>query len=421
MKRVMNSELLALLEYIEQERGIDRETMITVLEGALVSAARKSVDQPADDLNVDFDKNTGEYKVWAKLDVVEDNSDKSPNCISLEKAITRFPDCKTGESVEWEVTPSNFGRIAAQSAKQAMMQQIRRAEKENVHDEFKEQLGQIVNGTVRRYDSGNVIVDMGKAEGVLSYKDRIPNENYMPGDMINAILIKIESNGLGPSIILSRTNKDFVKRLFEREVSEIHDGIVEVKAIAREPGLRTKIAVYSKDAHIDPIGACVGMRGMRVKNITNELGGEKIDIIKYDEDLSNYVTNALQPASLISITADDKSRTVNVLVDPDQLSLAIGKRGQNVRLTSKLIGWKVNISGAEKEEELSFEEKISNLVSSLSEQLSLDNAIAEKLVRSGFASIDGIKEAEKTDLKAIEGITVEEVEAVIAALNNIED
>lgn len=417
----MNSELLALLEYIEQERGIDRDTMIKVLEGALVSAARKSVDQPADDLRVEFDKDTGEYRVWAQLEVVDDNDEKSPNCIALTKAVSRFPDCKNGDTVEWEVTPGNFGRIAAQTAKQAMMQQIRRAEKEIVHDEFKEQLGQIVNGVVRRYDSGNVIVDMGKAEGVLSYKDRIPNENYMPGDRINAILIKIESGGPGPSIVLSRTNKDFVKRLFEREVSEIHDGIVEIKAIAREPGMRTKIAVFSKDEHVDPIGACVGMRGMRVKNITNELGGEKIDIVKFDENLNNFVTNALQPASLVAISVDEASRTVNVSVDPDQLSLAIGKRGQNVRLTSKLIGWKVNIAGAEKIEELSFAEKLENLVDSISEQLSLDHVISEKLVKNGFASIEGIKEASKADLAEIEDISEEEVEAVLAAIKNIED
>ena len=417
----MNSELLALLEYIEQERGIDRDTMVKVLEGALVSAARKSVDLPAEDLKVEFDKVTGEYRVLAQLQVVESNDEKSPNCIALAKAVSRHPDCKTGDVVEWEVTPSNFGRIAAQTAKQAMMQQIRRAEKEIVHDEFKEQLGQIVNGIVRRYDAGNVIVDMGKAEGILSYKDRIPNENYMPGDRINALLIKIESTGSGPSIVLSRTNKDFVRRLFEREVSEIHDGIVEIKAIAREPGMRTKIAVFSKDPHVDPIGACVGMRGMRVKNITNELGGEKIDIIKFDENLNNFVTNALQSASLISIETDNSSRTVNVTVDSEQLPLAIGKRGQNVRLTSKLIGWKVNITGAEKEEELSFEERLENLVSSISEQLSLDHALSEKLVKNGFASIEGIREAEKSDFEAIEDISGEEVEAVIAAIKKIEE
>lgn len=416
----MNSELLALLEYIEQERGIDRETMISVLEGALVSAARKSVDQPADDLKVEFDKDTGEYKVWAQLEVVDDNEEKSPNVIAFEKARTRFPKVNLGETIEWEVTPGNFGRIAAQTAKQAMMQQIRRAEKEIVHDEFKEQLGQIVNGVVRRYDAGNVIVDMGKAEGVLSYKDRIPNENYMPGDRINALLIRIEASGSGPSIILSRTNKEFVRRLFEREVSEIHDGIVEVKAIAREPGMRTKIAVHSNDEHVDPIGACVGMRGMRVKNITNELGGEKIDIIKFDEDLHNFVGNALQPASLLSISTDEDSHTVNVTVEPDQLSLAIGKRGQNVRLTSKLIGWKVNISGAEKEEELSFEEKIEQAVSAISEQLGLESELIEKLVRNGYASVEGIKEADQADLEAIDDLSADDVEAITTALQSEE-
>jgi len=413
----MNSELLALLEYIEQERGIDRETMVSVLEGALVSAARKSVDQPADDLNVEFDSNTGEYKVWAKLIVVDDEKPKCPNCIPLEKAHTRFPDSITGDVVDWEVTPSNFGRIAAQSAKQAMMQQIRRAEKEVVHDEFKEQIGQIVNGTVRRYEAGNVVVDLGKAEGVLFYKDRIPDENYMPGDRINAILIKIDSSMQGPNIVLSRTNKDFVKALFEREVSEINDGIVEVKGIAREAGKRTKIAVHSNDEHIDPIGACVGMRGMRVKSITNELGGEKIDIVKFDDDLSKYVANALQPATLTSISINEKVRTINVLVEQDQLSLAIGKRGQNVRLTSRLIGWKVNITGAEKVEELSFEEKIENIVSDLSKELKLDCAITEKLVRSGYASVDGIREAGKGDLEDIENMSTEDVDAIMEALS----
>ncbi len=417
----MNNELLALLEYIEQERGIDRETMVEVLEGAMVSAARKSVDQPADDLEVQFDKDTGEYKVWAKLEVVKENNEKCPNCIAIDKALTRFPKTKEGDIIEWEVTPGNFGRIAAQAAKQAMMQQIRRAEKEIVNDEFRELTGQIVNGIVRRYESGNVIVDMGKAEGVLSYKDKIPNENYMPGDRINALLIKIEGSGSGPSLILSRTNKDFVKRLFEREVSEIHDGIVEIKAIAREPGSRTKIAVLSKDEHVDPIGACVGMRGMRVKNITGELGGEKIDIIEYDDDLHKFIGNALQPAKLKNIDIDADSNIVNISVDQDQLSLAIGKRGQNVRLTSKLISRKVNISGVEGLEEESFEEKLKHIVDSLAEMLHLDKSIIEKLVSNGFASIDGIKEVEAADLLELDGIEQADVDKITNALENFEE
>ena len=417
----MNNELLALLEYIEQERGIDRETMVKVLEDAMVTAARKSVDQPADDLNVQFDKDTGEYKVWAKLKVINDETVKCPNCINLEKALTRFPDTKEEDIIEWEVTPSNFGRIAAQTAKQAMMQQIRRAEKDIVLEEFKEMTGQIVNGIVRRYDAGNVVVDMGKAEGILSYKDKIPNENYMPGDRINALLIKIEATGSGPSLILSRTNKDFVRRLFEREVSEIHDGIVEVKNIAREAGSRTKIAVISKDDHVDPIGACVGMRGMRVKNITTELGGEKIDIIEYDEDLNKFIANALQPAKLRNIEIDAKANTVDITVDQDQLSLAIGKRGQNVRLTSKLIAHKVNISPAENTEETSFAEKLKQIVDTLAETLHLDRVIIEKLVNNGFTSVDGIKEVEPKDLLELDGIEQADVDAISEAIKKIEE
>jgi N utilization substance protein A len=417
----MNNELLALLEYIEQERGINRETMVEVLEGAMISAARKSVDQPADDLQVQFDKDTGEYKVWAKLKVVDDEAVKCPNCIALEKALTRFPDTEEGEVVEWEVTPSNFGRIAAQTAKQAMMQQIRRAEKEIVHDEYREMTNQIVNGVVRRYDAGNVVVDMGKAEGILSYKDKIPNEHYMPGDRINALLIKIEPTGSGPSLILSRTNKEFVRRLFEREVSEIHDGIVEVKTIAREPGSRTKIAVISKDAHVDPIGACVGMRGMRVKNITSELGGEKIDIIEYDEDLHKFVANALQPAKLRDIEVDEAKRIIDITVDKDQLSLAIGKRGQNVRLTAKLLDCKVNILPAEGLEEESFEEKLKQIVDTLADKMHLERDIIEKLVNNGFTSLDGIKEVEAADLLELDGIEQADVDAISEALKNIEE
>lgn len=415
----MNNELLALLEYIEQERGINRDTMIEVLEEALVSAARKSVDQPADDLDVQFEKDTGEYIVLAKLEVVETNPETCPNCIDLEKAQTRLPDTKVGDVIDWEMTPTNFGRIAAQAAKQALMQKIRRAEKDVVLEEYREMNDQIVNGIVRRYEAGNVIVDMGKAEGVLSYKDRIPGENYMPGDRINALLIKIEPMGGGPSLVLSRTNKKFVKRLFEREVSEIHDGIVEIKGLAREPGSRTKIAVASKDDHVDAIGACVGMRGSRVKSITGELGGEKIDIVEYSDDIHKYVANALQPAKLSVVEIIDKSKTINIKVEKDQLSLAIGKRGQNVRLTSKLLAHKVNISQVEEVAKASFEEKLKEIVNALSESLHLPTELIEKLVRNGFTSIEGIKEVEPNDFIEMD-FTQEDVDAIMEALKSAE-
>lgn len=416
----MNNELLALLEYIEQERGIDRDTMVGVLEEAMISAARKSVDQPADDLDVQFENDTGEYIVLAKLEVVEANTETSPNCIDLEKALTRFPEAKVGDVVDWEMTPTNFGRIAAQAAKQAMMQKIRRAEKDVVLNEYEEMTDQIVNGIVRRYEAGNVIVDMGKAEGILSFKDRIPGENYMPGDRINALLIKIEPMGGGPSLVLSRTNKKFVKRLFEREVSEIHDGIVEIKGLAREPGSRTKIAVASKDDHVDAIGACVGMRGSRVKSITGELGGEKIDIVEYSDDIYKYVANALQPAKLTHIEVIEKSKTLNIKVERDQLSLAIGKRGQNVRLTSKLLTHKVNISPVEVETQASFEDKLKEMVDALSDSLHLPTELIEKLVENGFTSIEGIREVDPADFIEMESFTQEDVDSIMEALKTAE-
>jgi N utilization substance protein A len=412
----MNQEILALLEYIEQERGIDRDTMLSALHGAIKSAAKKSVDLPSDELDIAFDNDTGEYKVIAYLQVVENEA--TANSISLEKALVRYPKATIGETVEWEVTPHNFGRIAAQAAKQAMMQQIRKAEKEVVFEEFQEQLGKIVNGEVRRYEGNSVIVDLGKAEGILSYKDKIPNESYFPGDRINALLRKIDTNSSGINIILSRSHSDFVRRLFEREVAEISEGIVKIKGIARDAGQRTKIAVYSEDKHIDPIGACVGLRGMRVRNITNELGGEKIDIIEYSDSMDEYVANALQPASLESISIED--RIVDILVKPDQLSLAIGKKGQNVRLTSRLLGCKVNISSVE-EEDKSFEAQIKKAVATISKQLDLDQNIAEKLVRNGFNSIEGIKEMEQTDLEDIEDLTEEEIEEILNTIKTIKD
>ena len=414
----MNQEILALLEYIEQERGIDRDTMLSALHGAIKSAAKKSVDLPSDELDIEFDNNTGEYKVIAHLEVVENGEKEASNKIPLDKALERYPNATPGKSVEWEVTPHNFGRIAAQAAKQAMMQQIRKAEKEVVFEEFKEQLGKIVNGEVRRYEGNSVVVDLGKTEGILSYKDKIPNESYFPGDRINALLRKIDSNSSGINIILSRSHSDFVRRLFEREVAEIAEGIVKIKAIARDPGQRTKIAVHSEDPHIDPIGACVGLRGMRVKNITNELGGEKIDIIQYSDNIEEYVANALQPATLESITMED--RIVDIIVKPDQLSLAIGKKGQNVRLTSRLLGCKVNIS-SEEEEDTSFEAQIEKAVETLSRQLGLAHNITEKLVRNGFNSLEGIKEMEQSDLEDIEELSEEEIEEILNKIKTIKD
>ncbi len=413
----MNNELLATLDYIEQERGISREVLIDAIEKAILSASKKSI-HPANDVEVKIDRASGLIKAWAKLEIVE----STPTCdqILIAVAKERYPNAKLGDVVKWEVTPKNFGRVAAQYAKNTIMNQLRKAEKEIVLEEFKDRVGQIVSGIVRRFEAGNIIVDMQKAEGVLTPKEKIPGESYMQGDRINALLKKIDPSGAGPSLILSRVSDELIRRLFEREVSEIHDGIVQIKAIAREAGSRTKIAVFSSDSHVDPIGACVGMRGMRVKNITAELGGEKIDIIRYDEDVKVFAANALQPAALKTVEIDEVGRTINIKVAPDQLSLAIGKRGQNVRLTSKLIGWKININSDAPVVEVSFEEKLGQTITSLSDTLKLDKAIAEKLVNGGFLSVESLKSVEVADLSKIDGLSEDDVQKVVEALKNMD-
>lgn len=408
----MANELLTILEYIEQERGINREVMTKALESALLSASKKSI-HPASNLAVKVDQKSGEIRAWAQLEVVEANPNSDQ--LLLEEAVIRMPDAKVGDVVEWEVTPKNFGRIAAQTARQTIMQQLRKAEKDTVRDEFADKIGTILNGVVRRFDNGNIIIDFQKAEGVLSAKDKIFGESYMPGDRINALLLKVDTQVSGPSLIVSRTNPDFVVRLFEREVSEIKDGVVQIMGIAREAGSRSKIAVKSNDPRVDPVGACVGMRGIRVKNITTELGGERVDIIPYDEDIRKYATNALQPAKVQSVEAKSERRELVVKVSPDQSRLAFGKKAQNVRLSSKLLGWNMNIVVVDPNKTESFEEKLKNAIENLSESLKVSQAIAEKLVKNGFVSVEGVVAGRET-ITGIEDFTPEEVEQIFRTL-----
>ena len=369
----MNHELLAILEYIEQERGVSKDQLIDAVEKALLTASRKSI-HPANELEVKIDRKSGDIRAWALLEVVAENPNNDQ--ILLETARERMPEAQLGEKIRWEVTPKDFGRIAAQTAKQAILQQIRKAEKEIVRDEFADKVGQIVNGTVRRFDAGSIIVDLQKSEGILGSRDKVPGEQYMPGDRINALLVKVDINVAGPSLILSRTLPQFIRRLLEREVSEIHDGVVEIVAIARDPGVRTKIAVRSNDPRIDPVGACVGMRGMRIKNITNELGGERVDVINYSD-----------------------------------------KKAQNVKLAQKLTGWKIDIKAVEEPEaEESFDEKKNRVTKDLSAQLGIPVEDAEILVNNGFLSIDGLKAVQVADLEAIEGLAPETVSTILEKL-----
>ena len=413
----MGNELLTVLEYIEQERGISRESLIKALETAIITASRKSI-HPASDLRVKIDPPTGKVQAWARLEVVE----STPNCdqLLLARAKERFPDVKVGDIVEWEVTPSNFGRIAAQTARQTIIQQLRKAEKENVQEEFADRIGQIINGTVRRFEGGSIIIDFQKVEGIMPSREKIHDEQYMPGDRINALLINVDINSAGPSLIVSRATPDFVVKLFEREVSEIHDGVVRIMGIAREPGRRTKIAVKSDDPRIDPVGACVGIRGTRVRNITDELGNERVDIVPYDEDLAKYAANALLPAKVQSVEIDEAKHELQVTVSEEQSKIAFGRKAQNVRLSAKLLGWNITIrnENAERVAPPSIDDQVKAAAAKLAAELGVDNTTASLLVRNGYVTVDGIKAAERAALLAIDGVNTAELEKALDALQD---
>lgn len=411
----MSSGLIAILENIEQERGISKEQLIQAVENALMGAAKKAVIHPASDLSIRIDRKTGAIKAWAKLCVVDvvKNNDQ----ISLAEARTRIPTAEIGSIVEWEVTPSDFGRIAAQNAGQAIRAQLRKAEKELVGEEFREQIGELISGTVRRVDAGNVIVDCQKAEGVIGTKDRVAGESYHVGDRISALLVKVDTETSGPPLILSRTSQNFIRKLFEREVAEIHDGIVEIKGIAREAGVRTKIAVRSTDPRVDAVSACVGVRGLRVRNITNELGNERVDIIRYDDDPQVYLANAMQPAKILSVEEDRIRKQYTVYVNEENYRLAYGRKAQNVRLAQKLLQWTINIVIDAPEEEPDFEEQKQQAVEELASSLAVSAEQAEILVNNGYLSLDGLKEVSVEELAKIEGLDEATVNAIEQALS----
>jgi transcription termination/antitermination protein NusA len=408
----MNSELSAVVEYMERERGVDRETIIEAIESALQSAANKSMAD-AEDLRVVISRETLDIKAFARKKVVMAVNDRF-NEVSLAEARRTNPAAQLDEMIEIESTPRNFGRIAAQTAKQTILQRIRQAEKSRIFADYKNRTGEIVTGTVRRFERSTVVIELDHgAEGVMPSKERVPTEEYEVGERIRAYIVAIKERESGPEILLSRAHPDFVRRLFELEVSEIADGTMEIRGIAREPGYRSKVAVISHDERVDPVGACVGIRGMRVKNIVRELNGEKIDIVRWSDDIKTLVINALAPAKLKHVEADEPTHTVTVTVDADQLSLAIGKRGQNARLTSKLIGWRVDIQ--KDEEAMNFEERVAAAVSGLAAVEGIGEEWAEKLVYAGFLTIEGIMAADLSDLEEIEDVTPEQAQALWSA------
>ena len=337
----MSNELIQALSEIEKERGIPKVALVEAIKSALNTAYKKNFGT-SQNVSVEFNEITGEVRVYSQKKVVSEVQDPRLE-VGIEEARELYPDSQEEDMVYVEATPGNFGRIAAQTAKQVVIQKLREAERSMIYEEFLDREGEIVTGTVQRVEARTVYVALGRTEGIMLPPDQIASERYTVGQRIKAYVYEVKNTPKGPNIFVSRSNPFFLRRLFEMEVPEIYDGVVEIKSIAREAGSRSKIAVYSLDEKVDSVGACVGPRGLRVQNIVSELGGEKIDIIKFDRDPERYIANALSPAKVIAVYTDEESKVATVVVPDYQLSLAIGKEGQNARLAAKLTTWKVDI------------------------------------------------------------------------------
>ena len=406
----MSKELLLVAEALSNEKGVSREVVIDAIQAALESATRKLSGMELG-IRVKLDPRTGEYETFRYWDVVADDDVEFPEReLTLVEAQERVPDIQLGGRIE-ELTPSiEFGRIAAQTARQVIMQKVREAERRLVIDQFQNKLGQLVYGTVKKVTRDNIIIDLGgKAEAFMPRNEMLPQEMFRPNDRVRAYLYEILDNVRGPQLLVSRVRKEMLIELFRIEVPEIGENIIEVKAAAREPGNRSKIAVKTNDGRIDPIGACVGMRGARVQAVSSELGGERVDIILWDDNPAQLVINAMAPADITSIVVDEDSHTMDLAVHKDQLSQAIGRNGQNVRLASQLTGWTLNVMTAEAFEEKGQEES-TKTVTLFTTTLGIDEELAQLLVSNGFSSLEEIAYVPKEELLAIEEFDEEIVE-----------
>ena len=395
----MSQEIVAIMEYMEKEKGIKREILIDAMQQALLASSRKSFG-PAKDLRVEIDPKNGKIRAFARLEVVEKVT-VAHDQISLFRARDIKPDVQLGELLDIEVTPKEFGRIAAQVFKQTINQTLRGIERKMIFSEFKDRAGTIVSGTIRRFERSDIIVDLGKFEAIMPSRERVTTEEYNPGERIRAYVVTVDDGLRGPEIIISRSHPNFVRRLLELEVNEINDKTVEIKAMAREAGYRTKIAVFSSNDKIDPVGACVGIRGARVKNIVRELNNEKIDLFKWSSNPRELAVEALKPAKLKSIEVDEAGKRVKVLVDGENYSLVLGRKGQNTRLATKIlgIGWEIDITKEHTAEE-NFAEQIAKAAGELAASLSIDAVLADKIVHAGLVSAEAIAEVEEEDFLA---------------------
>ncbi|HTY22321.1 MAG TPA: transcription termination factor NusA [Desulfomonilaceae bacterium] len=397
----MGINLNRMIDQVAKEKGIARDTLLEALEAALVSAARKKYGNRVE-LEAQYSEDTGEVEIFLFKDVVEQVEDLTTQ-IDLDTARQELdPEAEIGDQLGVKMDAETFGRIAAQTAKQVIIQKVKDAERENIYAEYKDRKGDVVTGVVQRFEKRNIVVNMGRAEAILPFGEQIPRENHRQGDRIRALILDVRRTQKDPQIILSRANPAFLVSLFEQEVPEIAEGIVRIMCAAREPGQRAKIGVRSSDADVDPVGACVGMKGSRVQAVVQELRGEKIDIIPWHDDPAHFVCNGLAPAEISKVIIDQHSHTMEVIVADDQLSLAIGKKGQNVRLAAKLTGWKIDVRSESKEEKISGE--------SFERLLAIDDMdeeTATMLFENGYRTPEDIAKATMAELTSFMGITEE--------------
>jgi N utilization substance protein A len=393
-------ELLQIADAVAREKSIDKSIVIAAMADAIQKAARSRYGQETN-IRADINANTGEMKLQRLMEVVEKVDDYATQ-IAMSSARERNPDAQLGDFIAEQLPPMDFGRIAAQSAKQVIVQKVREAERDRQYDEYKDRIGEIVNGTVKRVEYGNVIVDLGRGEAIIRRDELIPRENYKYGDRVRAYVYDVRREQRGPQIFLSRTHPQFMAKLFTMEVPEIYDGIIEIKSVARDPGSRAKIAVISRDSSIDPVGACVGMRGSRVQAVVGELQGEKIDIIPWSPSAASFIVNALQPAEVAKVVLDEDAERIEVVVPDDQLSLAIGRRGQNVRLASQLTGWDIDILTEAEESERRQKEFVERS-SLFMEALDVDEMVGQVLASEGFTSVEEVAYVDASEIASIDG------------------
>ena len=405
----MQQDLNRVIEQVSKEKGIDKAILISALENAMVSAAKKTFGHQKK-IEAQYNPEIGEVELFEAKLVVEEVKDSSVEITLQEAQENLDPDAEVGDELLSKLDTSSFGRIAAQAAKQNIVQRVRDAEREIIYNEFKGRAGQLVNGIVQRFEKKNIIVNLGRTDAILPEKEQVPRERYRQGDRIRAYIVSVEMTSRGPQIVLSRTHPGMLAKLFEQEVPEIYEGIVEVKGAAREPGGRAKIAVSSRDPDVDPVGACVGMKGTRVQAVVQELRGEKIDIVHWTADQAEYVCRALAPAKVSKIIIDDEGHNMEVVVPDDQLSLAIGKKGQNVRLASRLAGWRIDVRSESEADEETRRARIS-----LGAVPGINDMVAELLYQSGFKSAEELAEADLETILDVDGIGPEKAEVIYKA------